>query len=480
MQEITYLTHIPKIGERVVITIKDPSGVTPLPGRFVVTVLENDVPPYDSVLIENVITKKHTRLVITNGRWQVEYYDKPHDVEFLKMDNVRDNMSMSPKRTRRSPGLSRVISGQSGTERIVPLGSPGLLRTQTPALPRLEPVNSQAIPTPERVNLVESPNEQIVLSPKLEHVSPVLSPRLTNEQIVMSPTIPPRSPNEQIVVPKTERIGLVTSPIIPPRSSFSDELLRLSKKGPSMSPKPSFRTLSPTTRSVLPPSFSPAPSLSQDVEEAALLLQPPESYSFEDNTTSNELLDGVEVPMLEPEFNNDTSLSLAAEEVPEKEKEELDFYSFTDNSIVEPEFYSFTDNSVEDSAIINVPLPGLMGNTFSDTNGDDLFEEASDDAIDAVITPQTNKDMGYVDYDNPMNIIEGTVGWYNPRFGDPVRFYVKKIVAPGRKVEVMFDRPVGGKIQHLLEYRRDLVWRLHGQSKTAYEPTITWESKQIK
>lgn len=73
-QHITYIVHLPVIGESVTI-----SGI---PVTFHVYQIESEIPPYDSVLIKNIDRGDVSRLVITNGEWQVEHFNIPHEITF--------------------------------------------------------------------------------------------------------------------------------------------------------------------------------------------------------------------------------------------------------------------------------------------------------------------------------------------------------------------------------------------------------------
>jgi hypothetical protein len=81
MEVVNYEVPKPVIGDAVQISTNDDD--------YTIYALGNKAPPYDNVIILHDATKNdpqpsYSRLVITNGKWQVHYYDEPHDVTFLK------------------------------------------------------------------------------------------------------------------------------------------------------------------------------------------------------------------------------------------------------------------------------------------------------------------------------------------------------------------------------------------------------------
>jgi hypothetical protein len=75
MQTITYQVPLPTIGQRV--------NISTSPTQYVVFSIENQRLPYDSILIKPIDSDGLSRLVITNGRWQVDKYTDDHTVAFL-------------------------------------------------------------------------------------------------------------------------------------------------------------------------------------------------------------------------------------------------------------------------------------------------------------------------------------------------------------------------------------------------------------
>lgn len=90
MQTVTYIVQKPVLGQKV--------KITGLGGKYIVKHLENQYPPYDTVLIHpkdapTLISK----LVITNGKWQLEGYNQPHEVQFIEKKhkkNKHNNVSL--------------------------------------------------------------------------------------------------------------------------------------------------------------------------------------------------------------------------------------------------------------------------------------------------------------------------------------------------------------------------------------------------
>lgn len=77
MQTVTYVVHLPRIGEKVNIDL--------LPqGKYTVTSIETQN-PIDSVIIVDDNTGTQSRLVIVNGKWQVQNFNHPHNVNFTKL-----------------------------------------------------------------------------------------------------------------------------------------------------------------------------------------------------------------------------------------------------------------------------------------------------------------------------------------------------------------------------------------------------------
>ena len=74
MQTVTYISILPSIGDNV--TISD--VMVP----YVVHEIEKKSSPYDKVIIRNNDTGDLSRLVITNGEWQIQYYPTPHTITF--------------------------------------------------------------------------------------------------------------------------------------------------------------------------------------------------------------------------------------------------------------------------------------------------------------------------------------------------------------------------------------------------------------
>lgn len=74
MQTVVYTIHLPVINEIV--------RISSIPEDYIVDTIENQQPPYDSVLIRPLDGESLSRLVIINGKWKVEAYNEPHDITF--------------------------------------------------------------------------------------------------------------------------------------------------------------------------------------------------------------------------------------------------------------------------------------------------------------------------------------------------------------------------------------------------------------
>ena len=92
-----YHVHLPVIGENVHISDVDT--------LYTVTTIENPVPPYDSVLITNTLTNELSRLIIIRGKWQVEYYNIPHEITFTPQltTNIPQEIKFTPQLTTNIP-----------------------------------------------------------------------------------------------------------------------------------------------------------------------------------------------------------------------------------------------------------------------------------------------------------------------------------------------------------------------------------------
>lgn len=87
MQTVTYIIHLPRIGEKVVIDV--------LPeGKFTVNYIETHNPT-DSVVIINDDTGELSRLVITNGKWQVNYFAHPHNINFIELPRIHTTINQT-------------------------------------------------------------------------------------------------------------------------------------------------------------------------------------------------------------------------------------------------------------------------------------------------------------------------------------------------------------------------------------------------
>ncbi len=73
MQTITYVVDMPTPGQKL--------NINPFTEPFTVDKIET-YHPTDSIIISNDITKAQSRLVIINGKWQVEHYNSPHSIIF--------------------------------------------------------------------------------------------------------------------------------------------------------------------------------------------------------------------------------------------------------------------------------------------------------------------------------------------------------------------------------------------------------------
>jgi hypothetical protein len=183
MQTVTYNVDVPIVGQHVLIR-----GV---PQEYEVYNIESTRPPYDSVLIKQLNGDLVSRLVITNGKWQVQGYNHPHQVMFYE-----------PKQ-----GLVRIFPPfpveHHSTLEIGDLIYP----EQTNDLPYL--ANPTNVNTTHRIFLqTEIPNN---LTPILPQVT---TPQInTLPQVTRSPTIPTLP---QMTTPQINTLPQVTrSPTIP-------------------------------------------------------------------------------------------------------------------------------------------------------------------------------------------------------------------------------------------------------------------------
>jgi hypothetical protein len=98
MQTITYTVHLPIVNERVRI-----SGI---PTDFIVDSRENPNPPYDRVLIKSLTDNSLSRMVIINGYWQVEGYNKSHEITFHGFVGLSPTPIPIPYTTAIPPGIT--------------------------------------------------------------------------------------------------------------------------------------------------------------------------------------------------------------------------------------------------------------------------------------------------------------------------------------------------------------------------------------
>ena len=74
MQTVTYQVTLPVVNQRV--------NISTTPIQYTVVLIEKQFPPYDNVLIKPVNSDELSRLVIINGKWQVEKYNDDHIITF--------------------------------------------------------------------------------------------------------------------------------------------------------------------------------------------------------------------------------------------------------------------------------------------------------------------------------------------------------------------------------------------------------------
>ncbi len=113
MQTITYQVPLPSINQQV--------NISTSPTQYVVFSIENQHPPYDSILIKPIDSDGLSRLVITNGQWQVDKYNDDHVVTFLPTISV-------PTPTISVPTPTISVSGSIGLRSNVP--NPTLTQNQ--------------------------------------------------------------------------------------------------------------------------------------------------------------------------------------------------------------------------------------------------------------------------------------------------------------------------------------------------------------
>ena len=93
MQTVTYRVQLPHIGDRVLI-----SGIG---DTYLIHSIENIQPPYDSILIHPINDYNDiSRLVIINGKWQIQYYNKPHNINFVTRSTAAKHRSFDVKSIR--------------------------------------------------------------------------------------------------------------------------------------------------------------------------------------------------------------------------------------------------------------------------------------------------------------------------------------------------------------------------------------------
>lgn len=86
MQTVTYTVELPKIGDTV--------RISDIPDTYIIYGIESVSPPYDSILVQNVVTDSLSRIVITNGRWQIQYYSIPHTVTLINKTPVDGGLKL--------------------------------------------------------------------------------------------------------------------------------------------------------------------------------------------------------------------------------------------------------------------------------------------------------------------------------------------------------------------------------------------------
>ena len=116
MQNITYNVVLPQIGDRVRIS----TVVAP----YQVHEMEKKSPPYDRVIIRNNDTQELSRLVITNGEWQIQYYPIAHTITFDPIINNNPKTEEVVETTKciyPFIGISDIV-GQNGGGRVYGTG----------------------------------------------------------------------------------------------------------------------------------------------------------------------------------------------------------------------------------------------------------------------------------------------------------------------------------------------------------------------
>ncbi len=75
MQTVVYNIILPSIGNNV--------EISNIADRYTVYQIENTMPPYDKIIIRNNLTGDLSRMVITNGKWQIQYYPMEHEITII-------------------------------------------------------------------------------------------------------------------------------------------------------------------------------------------------------------------------------------------------------------------------------------------------------------------------------------------------------------------------------------------------------------
>lgn len=104
MQTITYTLILPRVGDRV--TISDVTNI------YTVYQIENIRPPYDSVVIRNNTSGDLSRIVITNGKWQVQYYPVEHTITINNPEIPRRPFHYSENGKMEGNGMLHVERGK--------------------------------------------------------------------------------------------------------------------------------------------------------------------------------------------------------------------------------------------------------------------------------------------------------------------------------------------------------------------------------
>ena len=181
---------MPVVGQKVIIDI--------LPDEYTVSQIEK-YNPTDSVLISNNRTHEISRLVITNGKWQIEYFSEPHVVQF-RTETKTQRIPIIPLPTVQKSPIIPLPTVQKSP--IIPL--PNVQKSPIMPLPTVQKSPPRDLPTAQK-----SPTREL----------PIVFPGGLGGSVVPLPTMEraPRVPRHiELPVIKPKPLIDTTIPFVPP------------------------------------------------------------------------------------------------------------------------------------------------------------------------------------------------------------------------------------------------------------------------